>query len=67
VRVEIRKENAPHKEPHLHVNHSDKIHASLRLKDLGVVVGKSGSSGLRDRGPSWEAGVALVLYSKNGH
>jgi hypothetical protein len=52
VRVEIRKEKAPHKEPHLHVKHSDKIDASLRLSDLGVIVGRIDRRthrGLRER------------------
>lgn len=52
VRVEIRKEKAPHKEPHLHVKHSDKIDASLRLSDLEVIVGRIDRRthrGLRDR------------------
>lgn len=39
VRVEIRKENVGHHEPHLHVVHSDKIDASISLKDFSVLAG----------------------------
>jgi Domain of unknown function (DUF4160) len=39
TRVEIRQETAPHKEPHIHVTHSDKIDASLSLKDFRVLAG----------------------------
>lgn len=39
VRVEIRKENVSHNEPHLHITHSDKIDASLSLKDFRVLAG----------------------------
>lgn len=40
VRVEIRKENARHNEPHLHLTHSDKINVSLSLNDFRVLAGK---------------------------
>ncbi len=39
VRVEIRKENVSHNEPHLHVVHSDKIDASISLNSLDVLAG----------------------------
>jgi Domain of unknown function (DUF4160) len=39
IRVEIRQETAPHKEPHLHVVHSDKIDASLSLRNFSVLAG----------------------------
>lgn len=39
VWVEIRKESVGHHEPHLHVVHSDKIDASISLKDFSVLVG----------------------------
>jgi hypothetical protein len=40
TRVEIRQETAPHKEPHIHVVHSDKIDASLSIRDFSVLAGK---------------------------
>jgi hypothetical protein len=40
VRIEIRKEAAPHKEPHLHISHSDKIDVSLSLKDFRPLAGR---------------------------
>ena len=40
VRVEIRKETVNHHEPHLHVMHSDKIDASLSLRDFRLLAGK---------------------------
>jgi hypothetical protein len=39
VSVEVRKENVRHNEPHLHIIHSDKIDASLSLKDFRVLAG----------------------------
>jgi hypothetical protein len=39
TRVEIRQETAPHKEPHIHVVHSDKIE-SLSIRDFTVLAGK---------------------------
>ena len=39
VRVEIRKENVSHNEPHLHITHSDKIDVSLSLRDFRVLAG----------------------------
>lgn len=39
VRVEIRKETVGHHEPHLHIVHSDKIDASISLKDFSVLAG----------------------------
>ncbi|MBV7431014.1 MULTISPECIES: DUF4160 domain-containing protein [unclassified Acidovorax] len=39
VRVEIRKENVSHNEPHMHITHSDKIDVSLSLKDFSVLAG----------------------------
>lgn len=39
VRVEIRKENVSHNEPHLHITHSDKIDVSLSLHDFRVLAG----------------------------
>jgi hypothetical protein len=39
VRVEIRRENVSHNEPHLHVVHSDKIDASLSLRTFDVLAG----------------------------
>lgn len=39
VRVEIRKENVSHNEPHLHITHSDKIDVSISLKDFRVLAG----------------------------
>lgn len=39
VRVEIRRENVSHNEPHLHVVHSDKIDASISLNTLEVLAG----------------------------
>lgn len=40
TRVEIRQETAPHKEPHIHVVHSDKIDVSLSIRDFTVLAGK---------------------------
>lgn len=40
VRVEVRKENVSHNEPHLHITHSDKIDASLSLNDFRVLAGE---------------------------
>lgn len=40
VRVEIRKENVAHNEPHLHVKHSDIIDASISLISFQVLAGK---------------------------
>lgn len=40
VRVEIRKENVSHNEPHLHITHSDKIDASISIKDFRVLAGE---------------------------
>jgi hypothetical protein len=39
VRVEIRKETVGHHEPHLHVVHSDKIDASISLRDFSILAG----------------------------
>jgi len=39
VRVEIRKENVSHNEPHLHITHSDKIDVSISLKDFSILAG----------------------------
>jgi hypothetical protein len=39
VRVEIRKEQVAHHEPHLHVVHSDKIDASISLNSFRVLAG----------------------------
>jgi hypothetical protein len=39
VRVEIRKEQVGHHEPHMHVVHSDKIDASIGLNDFGILAG----------------------------
>jgi Domain of unknown function (DUF4160) len=40
IRVEIRKENVSHNEPHLHVTHSDKIDVSLSLTDFRLLAGE---------------------------
>lgn len=40
VRIEIRKENVNHNEPHLHITHSDKIDVSLSLRDFAILAGK---------------------------
>jgi len=40
VRVEVRKENVSHNEPHLHITHSDKINVSLSLKDFRILGGE---------------------------
>jgi hypothetical protein len=48
ARVEVRKERSPHKEPHLHVTHSDEVSASLRLRDLTVIVGTIDRRTLRE-------------------
>lgn len=40
VRVEIRKEDANHKAPHIHVTHSDKIDVSISLIDFSILAGK---------------------------
>lgn len=39
VRVEMRKEQVGHHEPHLHVFHSDKIDASISLNTFEVLAG----------------------------
>lgn len=39
VRIEIRKENTAHNEPHLHVKHSDIIDASISLMSFKVLAG----------------------------
>ncbi len=40
VRVEIRKENVKHNEPHIHVTHSDKIDVSISIIDFKILAGK---------------------------
>jgi len=40
VRVEVRKENVSHNEPHLHITHSDKIDVSLSLNDFRILAGE---------------------------
>ena len=40
VRVEIRKENVNHNEPHLHITHSDKIDVVLSLNDFRILAGE---------------------------
>jgi hypothetical protein len=40
IKVEIRKENTSHQEPHIHITHSDKIDASVSLLDFRVLAGK---------------------------
>jgi hypothetical protein len=40
VRVEVRKENVSHNEPHLHISHSDKIDVSLSLNDFRILAGE---------------------------
>jgi hypothetical protein len=39
IRVEIRKENVSHNEPHIHITHSDKINVSISLNDFSVLAG----------------------------
>lgn len=39
VRVEIRKENVSHNEPHLHLTHEGNIDVSLSLNDFRVLAG----------------------------
>ena len=39
VRVEIQKENVSHNEPHFHITHSDKIDASISIKDFRILAG----------------------------
>ena len=39
IRVEIRKETVGHHEPHLHIVHSDKIDASISLRDFSILAG----------------------------
>ncbi len=39
VRVELRKEAVGHHEPHIHIVHSDKIDASVCLRDFRVLAG----------------------------
>ena len=40
VRVEIRREQVSHHEPHMHIVHSDKIDASIGLKDFSILAGQ---------------------------
>ena len=40
ISVEIRKENAKHNAPHIHITHSDKINAAISLIDFSVLAGK---------------------------
>jgi Domain of unknown function (DUF4160) len=40
VRVEIRKENVKHNEPHIHVTHSDKIDVSISIMDFRILAGE---------------------------
>ena len=40
VKIEIRAENVSHKEPHLHISHSDKIDVSLSLSKFEILAGK---------------------------
>jgi len=40
IRIEIRKENVSHNEPHLHVTHTDVIDASISLKSFDVLAGR---------------------------
>jgi len=47
VRVEIRKENSRHKEPHIHVTHTDRIDASLSIKSFEVLAGEIDRYSLR--------------------
>lgn len=39
VRVEIRKENTSHHEPHMHVTHTDKIDVSISLQTFEILDG----------------------------
>lgn len=39
IRVEVRKENVSHNEPHLHISHSDIIDVSLSLRTFDVLAG----------------------------
>lgn len=39
VAIEIRSEEAPHNEPHLHITHTDKIDVSLSLNDFRILAG----------------------------
>ena len=39
IAIEIRSEEAPHNEPHLHITHSDKIDVSLSLNDFRILAG----------------------------
>ena len=39
VRVELRREEVGHHEPHIHVTHSDKIDASICLRDFRILAG----------------------------
>jgi hypothetical protein len=39
VRIVVHKENVRHNEPHMHITHSDKIDASVSLRDFRVLAG----------------------------
>ena len=39
IRVEIRKENVAHNEPHMHITHSDKIDVSISLNNFRILAG----------------------------
>jgi hypothetical protein len=40
VRVELRKEQVGHHEPHIHITHSDKIDVSVGLRDFRILAGR---------------------------
>lgn len=47
VRVEMRKENVGHHEPHIHITHSDKIDASISIRSFDVLAGDIDKKTLR--------------------
>jgi hypothetical protein len=40
VRVELRRENAGHNQPHIHITHTDKIDVSISIETFSVLAGK---------------------------
>jgi hypothetical protein len=47
VKVEVRKENPRHNEPHIHVTHTDRIDVSLSIKSFDVLAGEIDCTSLK--------------------
>ena len=51
IKIEIRKENVNHHDPHMHITHSDKIDVSLSLTDFRVLAGNIDRKSLKKLQP----------------